>query len=1331
MNRPGYALLLAGCLALASAGVRADVSASRVGDDVLRLSFWAGEAEIADQPVIRYGVKETRPVPVLDGAEPDHGRFGAPALPFVSFSVLLPPSTRPTQVITVNTLEAEPALLDRPLAFINQPYGNRDMSDPVQAQAWADANCEDAAIYAADSFYPEEQTSFSVRNFRGYTILDVSVTPYRYNPVQSLLRLSRHMELTIRLEPAAREPGEVGVRASERDREIVRGMVINGKAVDEYPAPRQPLGRGGPGTNYYVIITTSAFATNFEPLRAYHSYDSNHHARIDRLEDIFALFPPTNMARDSIRSYIMDTLYPNGCDYVLLGGDIEAITSFWGSADNSYSGHQIPVGRFSVDTQQEIANCIAKSTNPVPSGKDRVLLIPRADEYGPTIVQYTNLFVPYLAADTNSALYSAPPINLFPAMDAHTILWARGHGYYLYPQWAGGWYTPNNTNLQPFGFNFGCSGAVFAWNDHPAEVYQKARYGNTAYIGTVEDVYANSFDVTFFGTYFVNGTAPEPCVGDMMIAESTHSSYTLIGDPRFRIVSTSFHARARITTPPPTSFTRSYNIDSGTNYVESASFKINTFNRCPWVITNVSCAAAFSNHFAFSCMGTNATTSVELSFQNVSSLAAGTYDLAWDVRDTTNNFHIKAMTAQLIVTDKNILTDEDFVTEGTTSALPAGAYVLAGDLVVADGETVRLEPGVSICLDWEFGSDWRIRVLPGGKLIALGSPTNVISFSSPSGSAVPIEIHMTPLMPLSADFRNCYFSSIVDGSNRPVCRFVNCTFSLAAAMFFRPLFPNPLAGTMRNCLFTPGSMGNYGDPGDLTGMEVSYTCIAPSKTNMSVSTPHLPVHHTYGGQTIWGNDLGGFDGRSLSLLSTCVNAGDPDDPPDPDGTRADIGAYYFDLSGAIRVTNDYPTIQQAIDAAAAVTTAVIVAPGEYRERIRMPAMEGMAEGLRLMGASETNRPVLVLTNDPGDLLVFNGNGFVENFVIRHSGSGGVGRAVAIVSNSIAGLRNVELSDSRDNSALLHVEGDEFGQNCAYLSCVDFVNNSSNAALVWIGRGLRNSISQPWCWFQGGRFTNNSAIGTVFRYSADERYFPTRELEFRGNTASSLIYNAAAGFSETTTLEFCNALFEGNRGEIRADSAGHTLFRNCTFYGNASNLSAGGTSRISLRNSIVWDDNLAITQVFAGLVRADYTDINSPYSGGGEGNMNTNPLFADAACGDFRLLRVSPCIDAGETNAEYANEPERAGSCVDLGRYGNTPDATPWLQWMRVSIRCPDNTAEVTLQCESGRWFSAEFAESLFGGWTEVSNVCATGLEWKVVAPISTERGFYRIYNYRP
>ena len=46
------------------------------------------------------------------------------------------------------------------------------------------------------------------------------------------------------------------------------------------------------------------------------------------------------------------------------------------------------------------------------------------------------------------------------------------------------------------------------------------------------------------------------------------------------------------------------------------------------------------------------------------------------------------------------------------------------------------------------------------------------------------------------------------------------------------------------------------------------------------------------------------EGYTLQYTSPCIDSGDPESPLDPDGTIADMGAYYFDQSIAIGDLND-------------------------------------------------------------------------------------------------------------------------------------------------------------------------------------------------------------------------------------------------------------------------------------------------------------------------------------------------------------------------------------------------------------------------------------------
>ncbi|MDD4296257.1 MAG: chitobiase/beta-hexosaminidase C-terminal domain-containing protein [Ruminiclostridium sp.] len=68
----------------------------------------------------------------------------------------------------------------------------------------------------------------------------------------------------------------------------------------------------------------------------------------------------------------------------------------------------------------------------------------------------------------------------------------------------------------------------------------------------------------------------------------------------------------------------------------------------------------------------------------------------------------------------------------------------------------------------------------------------------------------------------------------------------------------------------------------------------------------------------------------------------------------------------------------------------------------------------------------------------------------------------------------------------------------------------------------------------------------------------------------------------------------------------------------------------------------------------------------------DPLFADAENHDYHLMSeygrwdgnsfvkdqvTSPCIDAGEPSSDYTNEPMENGGIINIGRYGNTSEAS--------------------------------------------------------------------------
>lgn len=119
-------------------------------------------------------------------------------------------------------------------------------------------------------------------------------------------------------------------------------------------------------------------------------------------------------------------------------------------------------------------------------------------------------------------------------------------------------------------------------------------------------------------------------------------------------------------------------------------------------------------------------------------------------------------------------------------------------------------------------------------------------------------------------------------------------------------------------------------------------------------------------------------------------------------------------------------------------------------------------------------------------------------------------------------------------------------------------------------------------------------------------------------------------------------------------------------GGAIYLQDGST--ITIRDSILWNNTHEFTDIDGGSHAVTYSITAEP----GMGNTLVDPLFADAAAGDYHLrstagrftpggwvddAATSPALDAGDPSADYALEPLPNGGRVNLGAYGNTAEAS--------------------------------------------------------------------------
>ena len=176
------------------------------------------------------------------------------------------------------------------------------------------------------------------------------------------------------------------------------------------------------------------------------------------------------------------------------------------------------------------------------------------------------------------------------------------------------------------------------------------------------------------------------------------------------------------------------------------------------------------------------------------------------------------------------------------------------------------------------------------------------------------------------------------------------------------------------------------------------------------------------------------------------------------------------------------------------------------------------------------------------------------------------------------------------------------------------------------------------------------------------------------------------YAATTTgsITLANSLIAGNTSYnngagfyLSLSQGGHATLVNNTITGNSLSsdwsYGSGGyfylyasSCRLDLYNNIIWDNEGGFGQEI--YVRNDsdaevnaYNNDFDPQRTGGllssanlGGNISTDPLFADAAGGDYRLSFGSPCLDAGDETApglpetDFEGDQRVLGVTVDIG-----------------------------------------------------------------------------------
>jgi len=312
-------------------------------------------------------------------------------------------------------------------------------------------------------------------------------------------------------------------------------------------------------------------------------------------------------------------------------------------------------------------------------------------------------------------------------------------------------------------------------------------------------------------------------------------------------------------------------------------------------------------------------------------------------------------------------------------------------------------------------------------------------------------------------------------------------------------------------------------------------------------------------------------------------------------------------------------------------------------------------------------------------IVFTGFDFETEDLIHHPGTGIVIRSsnritlydcevsyrdvgIAIVDSSKVTFEDSHLDDCMEESiriinptdvSIRGVETEWCGAGLAVsgsggsslsISGSDFENHFGDG--IQIGNGMATTIIEH-CYIQMNA-TNGVRITGA-----------TSKVTFKNNLIAFNLDNAVHG-GQADQLDIVNNTLHSNGRGLFIQQTLHSDIRN-----NIISLNAG--EGISLDSMSATDTVLDFNCLYANSI--NWADFAVP----GIGCISNDPEFASLSVGmeDFHLTSMggrfkdgwvvdpthSPCIDAGDTNSPFADEPSPNGGRINLGAYGGTPEAS--------------------------------------------------------------------------
>lgn len=316
----------------------------------------------------------------------------------------------------------------------------------------------------------------------------------------------------------------------------------------------------------------------------------------------------------------------------------------------------------------------------------------------------------------------------------------------------------------------------------------------------------------------------------------------------------------------------------------------------------------------------------------------------------------------------------------------------------------------------------------------------------------------------------------------------------------------------------------------------------------------------------------------------------------------------------INVPGDYPTIQAAV-ANASNGDEIIVAPGTYYGSVNLG---NLSIKLRSSGGPEVT--TIDGTGFNGSVVQSSGSSFgqlIEGFTVTGGSTlfgGGIRLNGASQATTVSNCIFVDNTAENSGGGMYINGGKPLITNCFFTG-----NESGSGGGIYDGSDGATIMNSVFV----GNSTSGDGGGIAVVGAGNDTIIAN--CIFDGNMA----FNGGGG-NFGSDAKVINSVFVGNTAQEGGGVWGTATFMNCTIAGNTAALNGGGI-RIggNVTNCVVWGNTPNEIAGNSSTV-VSFTDVGGGFSG--QGNIDVDPLFANAAKGDLRLLSTSPCIDAGNSIA---------------------------------------------------------------------------------------------------